>query len=136
MELVKLYNEKIEIYEVEKLIERSLFSLSVNKLRTNFYSIIITLNDSMEAIKAGEFLVLKLNDLVSRGLVHRLQLKTREGYYTKRDVTYTLIKPYVSKSSEAGKDTFIYYEPDKSTTTVKLVATNVHKKVHTREEKR
>lgn len=134
MELVKLYNEKMSVYEAEKLIERSLVSISVNKLRPNFHSIVLTLSDSRDALKAGEFLVLQLNDLVRRNLVHRLQIRTREGYLSRRTTTYTLIKPFVSKSSEAGKDTFIYYEPDKSTTTIKIVARDVHRKIHTREE--
>jgi hypothetical protein len=132
MELVQLYNQKLSVYHIEKLIERSLVSVTSNKLRPNFYSVVLTLNDSLEALEAGKYLVTELNEMVSRNLVHRLQIKARDGYYhSRRSITYTLIKPFVSKSSEAGKDTFIYYEPDKSTTTIKLVATSVHKELFT-----
>jgi len=131
MELVQLYNQKHSVYHIEELIERNLVSIAVNKVRSGFFSIVLTLNDSMDAMKAGKFLVLELNDLVSKKLVHHLRVQSKSHPYSKRKTTYTLIKPFVSKSSEAGKDTFIYYEPDKSTTIVKLVATGVHKQFHT-----
>lgn len=131
MELVQLYNQKHSVHHIEELIERNLVSITVDKVRSRFFSIVLTLNDSMDAMRAGKFLVLELNDLVSKKLVHHLRVQSKSHPYSKRKTTYTLIKPFVSKSSEAGKDTFIYYEPDKSTTTVKLVATGVHKQFHT-----
>ena len=131
MELVQLYNQKYSVYHIEKLIERSLVSITTNKLRPGFFSIVLTLNDSMDALRAGKFLVTELNELVAKKFVHQLRVQSKSHPYSKRKTTYTLIKPFVSKSSEAGKDTFIYYEPDKSTTIIKLVATGVHKQSHT-----
>lgn len=123
MNLVDLYNNKISIYYAEELIERSLLSISLNRLRNNIHSVVISLSNSKNGQKAKEFLTSRLAILVSNGSVNKITIRKRTGRMVRE---YVLIKPLVSKSSEKGKDTFIFFKPDEEEEiTVSFIARSV-----------
>lgn len=69
MNLTLLYSQRVLMSEVEEKIERSLSSISVNKLR-GFYSINLRLDAPENAIEAEEFLHRGLNSLVEDRFVY------------------------------------------------------------------
>lgn len=120
MELVQLYNKQ-SIYRIEELIQHSFISMSSNRV-SSFYSIVLKLSNTETGREAEQYLETKLNSLVDREVVKELRI-----YSPILNTTYILIKPLISKSSEMGKDTFQYYEPDECTITITLLAKTVQR---------
>lgn len=120
MELVQLYNRQ-SIYRIEKLIQRSFISMSSNKV-SGFYSVVLRLSHTETGREVKQYLETKLNSLVDREVVKELRITSPI-----LNTTHILIKPLISKSSEMGKDTFKYYEPDECTINIKLLAKTVQR---------
>ena len=131
MNLVELYNQRITVKDVEEWFSRNLIAISSNKLR-GFHSIVIEVSRNKETEKLMDFIEKDLNRLVERGSIQELRVTRKISSYISRNIfieQYILTRPFYSKSDEAGKDTFKYFEPDKSTITIKLIAQTVYKEI-------
>ena len=131
MNLVELYNQRVTVKDVEEWISRNLIAISSNKLR-GFHSIVIEVSRNKETEKLMEFIEKDLNRLVKHGSIQELQVTRKVSSYVSRNTfteQYILARPFYSKSDEAEKDTFKYFEPDKSTITIKLIVQTVYKEI-------